>query len=274
STVSEFRDSSRVHSRRSVNVLWRLTRPEPLVLAALTVRDTVTLGASSVVTGTDSTAIAQTFCAAAAPVAGIAIPDTGRLCDGTCGSGPGTRVIGAPPVTLDTITLDTATYSAFGGESWSSLIALADIRLPHGSIVTPAPSTTGSICDRFRTDNWGDPFGSSTCRLYAPIIHVRGDAEMRGGVGQGILLVDGDLVLSQSARFSGLVVTADDLIASTGANTIWGSVLARDRRPGAGDHTTLGDQSAIRYSSCALETVYRRSGRLVPVKERSWAVIR
>ncbi|MGQ0767325.1 MAG: hypothetical protein ACT4OZ_16880, partial [Gemmatimonadota bacterium] len=47
STVSEFRDSWRVHARRSGNVRWRQTRPEPLGLAARTGRDTGTHGASS-----------------------------------------------------------------------------------------------------------------------------------------------------------------------------------------------------------------------------------
>jgi hypothetical protein len=273
STATIADSSGRVSARRSVNVAWRTTRPDPIVRAALTARDSVSVTAGGSIVGTDSSAIAWSFCPAPAGIAGVALADTTRLCDGTCGSGAGTRVLGAPPLIPDTIALDTLTYASFGLETWASLVAMADVTLPPGTVLTPAPVISGGQCDRVVSANWGDPFSFSPCSQYAPILHAMGDLEMRGGVGQGILLVEGDLVMTQGARFSGLVLTNDDLIAS-GTAEILGAVLARDRRPGSGDHTRIAGSARVHFSSCALEAAFRRSGRLVPLRERGWAVVR
>jgi hypothetical protein len=106
------------------------------------------------------------------------------------------------------------------------------------------------------------------------LIWARGDLEVRGGAGQGLLLVDGDLTLSQGARFVGVVITRDDLMSGSGGGSIVGLTLAADLRKGPGDHTTLADGVRIQLGRCAVDGVLRRSARLVPVVSRWWATVR
>lgn len=264
-----------LYARRGAHVLWRVARPEPWVRAALTVRDSLHLSGNARVVGLDTAAAPDPWCPAPAPVAAISTPDSARLCAGTCGSGGGPHAAGRPPIVLDSLAADSSTYTAFGSESWASLVRRATATFGPGAVVTPGPSLTGGTqCDRTRADNWGEPAGTGPCSRFSPIIHARGDLEMRGGVGQGILLVDGDLVLSQGARFHGLVIVQDDLLTGLGAGELWGAALARDARGGSLDATRLGGQARVQFSSCALESAYRRSGWLVPVRERAWAAVR
>ncbi len=276
-SVSEAGDSlSRTLSRRMANVAYRLALPDLSINAALTVRDSLTIVGSARIAGADSTPSGWgSWCAANTPGAGVSMSDTTRLCDGGCGRGSvGGRISGVPPLLTDSTAADTARYLVFGAERWSSLIGAAPIRLPAGSIITPAPSVVGGVCDRARPDNWGEPSGAGPCGSYAPLIWARGDVELRGGVGQGVLLADGDVTLSNGALFAGVVITRDDLASAGIGGTILGAVLAGDARKATGDHTALGGLTLVRRSSCAVALALERSARLVPVRARSWASLR
>ena len=263
-------------SRRIVQVALRLAIPEPAVNAALVVRDSLAVTGSARIVGTD-TALAGwgASCALAAPTAAVAMPDTTRLCDGTCGTGSTTgRIAGLPPLLADSAAADTARYRSFGAESWRTLAGHATVVLAAGSVVTPSPSLLSGVCDRLRPDNWGSPGGTGPCATYAPLIWARGDLEIRGGVGQGVLLVDGDLTLSAGAQFAGVVIARDDLLTQGPGGTIFGVVLAEDARVAPGDHTTLGGFSRVQRSHCAVDQAVEWSARLVPVRRRAWAALR
>jgi hypothetical protein len=146
--------------------------------------------------------------------------------------------------------------------------------IPAGSVVTPTPAILNGACDRVPASNWGDPSAISPCWSYSPLIWSKGDLEMRGGRGQGLLLVDGDFTLSQGAEFHGVVITRDDLVGGTGGGSVLGLAMAADMRSGPGDHTTLGNGVQILFSRCAVEGAVRRSARLVPLVRRWWAAIR
>ncbi|MBK6489716.1 MAG: hypothetical protein IPF98_23315 [Gemmatimonadetes bacterium] len=267
---------ARTLARRAVHVAFRLATPDLPVTATLVARDSVELVDSARVVGTDTSLVAWgATCALAAAVAAVALPDTTRLCDAGCGGGrTGGRLAGVPPLLEDSSAADTARYRVFGRETWATLTRHAAIVLPGGSVVTPSPRLSGASCDRSFLDNWGAPGGGTDCALYAPIIWVRGDLELRGGVGQGVLLVDGDLTLSGGAWFAGVVIAGDDVQSSGVGGTVLGTVMAGDATLAAGDHTVLGGSTHLQLSRCAIDRALTWSARLVPVRQRAWAALR
>lgn len=264
----------RTLSRRRVQVAYRLALPEILANAALVARDSVTVAGGARVVGTDTTLAAWgTLCPSISHAAAIAMPDTTRLCDGSCG-GSGGRVSGSPALIADSSAAPTGRYRAFGGETWSSLTRNATIVLSPGSVVTPAPVVAAGRCDRTRSDNWGDPGGAGPCGTYAPLIWATGDVELRGGAGQGVLLVDGDLTISAGARFVGVVIARDDVRSQGIGGTLLGSVLAGDANVAPGDHSLLDGASLVQRSRCAVDLALEWSARLIPVAGRPWAPLR
>lgn len=265
---------ARTLARRDVAVALRLAIPDVNVSAALSVRDSLVVAGSARVLGSDTLpAPLAPYCASAAPapVAAIAMPDTTRLCDGACGTGSVSgRIAGSPALLTDSSAALPARYRAFGPEHWATLASHATIVLPPGSVVTPAPAVSGGNCDRTRADNWGDPSGSGACATYAPLVRATGDLRLQGGVGQGVLLVEGDLVLEAGAHFSGVVIALDDIESAGVGGTLLGAVLAGDARVAAGDYSRLDGATLVQRSSCAAALALERSARLVPVARRSW----
>lgn len=263
-------------ARRSVAVALRLAIPDVAANAALVVRDSLTLGGSARVVGTDTTLAGWgAWCSAGATAAGVAMPDTSRLCDGMCGGGSTSgRIHGLPSLLADSSAGNPARYRVFGGEDWASLTRHATLVLPPGSVITPTPVLANGACDRMHVDNWGDPGGSGACATYAPLIWATGDVEVRGGVGQGVLLVDGDLTLSAGAAFAGVVIARDDILAVGVGGTILGVALAADAGVASGDHTRLEGGTLVQRSTCAADLATEWSARLVPVRDRSWSALR
>lgn len=267
--------SARTLARRSVNALLRQAIPDLAVDAALTARDSVRLQGSARVVGTDTATGAWAIgCAAGAPGAGVASPDTTRICDGTCTTHSGVHATGVPDVIADSTAASPARYAGFGAESWSSLTAHASVAIPAGSVITPSPMVLNGSCHRMAVSNWGDPSAITPCWSYAPVLWAQGDVEMRGGYGQGLLLVDGDFTLSQGAEFHGVVIARDDVLGGAGGGRLVGLAMAGDSRAGPGDHTSLGDGTQINLSRCAVQGALRRSARLVPLVRRWWAAVR
>lgn len=278
-TVSEGRagDSvARTLARRMVHAALRLAIPDLVADAAFTVRDSLTLAGAARVVGTDTTLAAWgASCPSPAPGAAVAMPDTMRLCDGWCGSGSGGgRVAGVPALLADSGAADTTRYRRFGREDWATLTRHAAVTLAPGAVVTPAPRVAGGACDRAAPDNWGAPGGGGPCAAYAPLIWARGDLELRGGDGQGVLLVDGDLTLSAGARFVGVILVHDDVVSQGLGGTVLGAVLAEDANVAPGDHSLLDGASHIQRSRCAIDRALERSARLVRVRDRWWAPLR
>jgi hypothetical protein len=237
------------------------------VEAALTVRDAVRVHGSGQVVGTDTVATGIGIpCPPTSAVAGIALPDTTRAAIGT--------VIGLPPLFGVPAIATLPAFTQFGNASWSSLSGAATVTLPPGSVVTPAPRVIAGSCDPTALDNWGDLTGAGPCARYAPIVLARGTLTLHGGSGQGILLVDGDLVVQHGARFHGLVLVRDDIVAGPGGGMLLGGALAADSSNGPGNATDIGDAMTVRWSSCTIMGVLRRHAPWIPVARRSWAPLR
>ena len=243
-------------ARRAVSAIFRLDMPPPVIDAALAVTDSVRVAGTGTVVGTDSLEFfAACLGATPAPIAGIAAPDTTRII-GMAG------VTGAPPVITD----------ATVAQSLASLDSALtpDLVIPAGAVVTPAPVVAAGACDTTATTNWGDPAGGS-CGAHLPVIRALGDLTVRGGVGQGILIVDGDVVFENGASFAGLVMVADDFVTGAGGGSVLGAVIAGDARRAAGDHTIVGSGGHIRRSSCRLRQARLAAANPVRARQRWWA---
>jgi hypothetical protein len=111
------------------------------------------------------------------------------------------------------------TLPALGILGFEELLGTA-ILVPSGS-GTPAPVESLGECVRAEPWNWGDPEHAwRACGAYFPLRGSRGDLRLDGGVGQGLLVVDGDLDLAAGARFHGLALVRGALRVANGAELV------------------------------------------------------
>ena len=258
-------------ARRQYGQMLRLDQPDVGFLGALTARGGVTVGGSAFVSGKDSKASGWTGCPATADVPGVALPDTtgaklpGCSVSKTCVSGS-TAFLQTP------VANDTSTYFNYGNTNYTKLAAVASKVIPNGTTIPAlAPTVVGGVCNIALLNNWGDanrntPAGK--CESYFPVIHALGNIHITGGVGQGILLVDGDLQMSGSAWFVGVVIVRGTLRTSGSGAGVYGVVMAANVN--LDDETTVIGNSYIQYSSCAVANVLAASAMVIPVKERGW----
>lgn len=139
----------------------------------------------------------------------------------------------------------------------------ADVTLPGGAY-EPGPVTLDGRCDRSAPTNWGDGLSPlNPCGDYRPVVRIAGPANIRGGQGQGILLVEGDLTVTGPFQFDGIVIVRG-VLTTTGADTLsrtfWGGVIA-GRVQGANQFT---------YSKCSIDKALRAAARPKPLASRAW----
>jgi len=104
-----------------------------------------------------------------------------------------------------------------------------------------------------------------------PVISALGDLTVRGGVGQGIIVANGDVRFENGALFAGLVVAADDFLTGTGGGTVLGAVLSGDTRRGTGDHTRIASGGLVRRASCRIRQARLAAATPVRIRDRWWA---
>lgn len=158
-------------------------------------------------------------------------------------------------------------YVSDGYEDLAIWASRATVTLPEGSDVTPRPLTSGAACVTEDTQNWGDPADpEGACGLHFPVVHVPGDLAVRGGVGQGVLVVDGDLDLEGEFDFRGVVLVGGELRTGAGGAAVAGAVQVG---AASGGGVTLGSGTLISHSPCAIEEAVLAFGGLVPLRERA-----
>lgn len=253
--------------QRRIAVLYGLHLADMRVTAALSADDSVHVAGAGTVDGQD--AVPPRWSAVCGPlgpgVAGLAVPDTTRV--------TGKGYSGAPPLLADSAAAVPVISGQLGSATWTSLTAHATRVLSGPAMVTPAPSLTGPAqCDTAAAANWGDPTRTGACANRFVIVHARGDLTIDGGLGQGIVLGEGDVELRNGAQFFGLILARDDLLASVGPNRIWGAAIAGDSRRGNADGSVIAATSAVTYSSCAVEMSLLGSAPLRRRSQRAWGV--
>jgi hypothetical protein len=250
-------------AKRQLGLLLRWAASVPSG-AAVTVVDSVTWNGTGSVSGYSVTPSGWPACPADS-VPGFRVALQTVLGLGGC---PGLSCLsGAPPILVDT---------AFNGSVSTALVPLAygtlaagATRTPIGAISGLGPTVSGQppVCDWSDPMNWGEPNhgAPSPCASLIPVIHASGDLRVSGGRGQGILLVDGDLILEGGFEFSGLVIVQGQLAGGVGSAHITGAVIARSLVIGPAQRID------VEYSACVLRKVLRGPSQVSPLLYRSWA---
>jgi len=245
-------------ARRRLGTLVTLLVPDVHVRGAVTVKGSIQYGGSAEVHGEDQALPDRDCPPLGATLPALAIPpDQTIKCSGCSGDATGN-----PPVFKDTVAAKDSIYSKFGDVDWTMLSSLG--KVPTGSFPAPSLNADGS-CNTGDPDNWGDPESpSAPCGDYYPIIHVPGDLSLTGGIGQGVLLVDGNMTIAGTFTFYGPVIVHGN-ISNTGNATIIGGMMAG----GTFQNKLLGN-AVVQYSSCALSLALHGSANPSVATLRPW----
>ena len=184
------------------------------------------------------------------------------------------EITGAPDVLEDPYIAD-STFTKFGDLEWDDLTAMANIVLSGGNINNTGPdSTAAGECNAGQAfpDNWGNPENpGAACFDWFPIIHVTGNTRIQsGGVGQGILLVDGDLDMRGSFSFYGIVIVQGEVGTQGSGNRVMGGIMASNANF---DSQSLVGGSEVTNSTCAVTRAILNNPSLTrvrPLASRSW----
>ena len=197
---------------------------------------------------------------------GVINDDTTQVTTGGQG-----EITGTPPYVEDP-SIDSTTFTQFGDLTWAELTAMANKTLSGGNVNQVAPSLVDGNCNTSDPYNWGDPLNpTAPCGSYFPIIYVAGSARMQaGGVGQGLLLVEGDLDLRGNFAFYGVIIVQGSFETQGTANRIIGGVFAGNASL---DNQAFLGTSVVQNSTCAVTRAIQNNAalnRARPLAERSW----
>lgn len=260
-------------SRRRTALLVRISVPSIKLIAALATQGKAKVESS--VSGLDVNPLNWAACpplTTAAPA--LAHPDTAnREFKVECLAYE--CLLGSPKLVQSPAAADTGTYFEFGDENWASLLTYSPKTYTKSNkapdYIAPVLSANGS-CDVANNGNWGDPTRSTParpCESYFPIIHAQGDKEnfvLKGGSGQGILLVEGNLTIEKDFTFYGpIIVRGRFEIKDDGR--VHGTVMAANTGK---FETKVADRSSIQHSSCAIQKAFQNAVPPKRVVQRAW----
>ncbi len=164
-------------------------------------------------------------------------------------------LLGDPPLVVDP-TIDPTNLFTFGGYTFDSLAAMANITL-SGDPDLIEPAVSGGLCDTSLESNWGGPESGSShpCYNYFPIIYSSGELRIRNAVsvGQGILLVDGDLRIEDNFRFYGIIMVRGAIRFEDSGTQFHGGIITSEI-------DRVRDGSGVQYSSCVVDRVIASLG--------------
>lgn len=259
---------------RRVGIVTRMLFANISPPAALTTRGTTTLKGGAEVHGEDTSPPGWSgYCPGTLQnKPGILTNDTSQLA--TVGKG---MVTGNPAWRQDSTIVD-STFTHFGDMTWNELVALAqaegkNVSSLGGSINNTGPDSTGTTCQTGTLTNWGDPTApQAACGNYFPLIYHGGPTLtiQSGGIGQGILLVNGDLDLRGSFVFDGIVIVQGRFQTQGSGNRIYGGVMASNAMF---DAQSLVGGSVVSNSTCAVQRAILNNASLSrarPLAQRSW----
>jgi hypothetical protein len=183
-------------------------------------------------------------------------------------------ITGDPRIERDS-TLDPGDFEDFGDVQLAELYSMASHILPGGGPYTPTPSFSGTACNRNDPENWGDPRAGNDCSDYFPIIYSRGSMTLGGGgIGQGILIVEGDLSVTGTFVFYGIVIVTGVFNNNRGSGNaeIHGTLLTKNNAD-IEDNSEFRGTPVLQFSTCSVTRAIQENdalSRLFPVQKRSW----
>ncbi len=256
-------------ARRRIGALVTMNAPLINIAGALTTRGETRIGGSSSINGTDTSYTGWGCAAAGATKPGIVLPSAGLIT--TSGCNDLSCVTGSPKVSSDPSAADTTRYTVFGSVTWADLAAMANVTTMAGATLTGiGPSYSGGACNMADPKNWGDVDklgGGTACDDYYPIIYSPGDLKITTGMGQGILLVNGDLEIQGGFQFYGPVIIRGTLKTAGQGGHLNGGVMAANVEL---DQNTVLGNAVIRYSSCAITKALLGSATPGFARGRAW----
>jgi hypothetical protein len=261
-------------ARRRVAMIVVLNMPKVNQIGALTSRGTVTIGGSTAISGVDTSLAGWNCPPAGSGVAGVAVPAFSNLAWG--GSCPGgTCIQGSPLVSITSAANDTNTYFSYGTMKWAQLVAMADVSV-SGTLTHVKPTTLSSggttVCSTSVNTNWGDPNRASpagACESYFPVVYAPSDISINGDQGQGVLLVNGNLNIQGGFVFYGQIIARGTVKLTGTGNHVYGGVMAASIQDST-DASKLSGNSSIRYSRCAVTSVFLNAAMGSRAPQRSW----
>jgi hypothetical protein len=249
-----------------VGVLAGLRLIEFQYPAALAIQGQMEIGGSAQIDGNDTPPAGWPSCPTSAPQPAIIMSDSTQLSvSGQCSDL--SCLTGNPKIAVDT-TISDSSLTNFGDTDWDDLRTMATGLLASGTYSGIGPVIVDGACDTNEPLNWGDPINpSSLCGDYFPFIYATGNLKITGGIGQGVLVVDGDLDVQGGFEFFGPVIVRGRLRTSGTGGHFNGGVTAAN--VDLEQNTVLGN-AVIGYSSCALVRALRATAPAVPLRERAW----
>ena len=251
---------------RKVGSILRIKVARPPYQAALAVFGGLDISGTSSIEGDDS---GGPGCVPGDSVPGAIATDPALVTQGGASD-----ISGDPPIDGEP-SMTPTTMSDFGAVGLQDLIDAATHVYAAGASVAgmaPVPTTDPDgnlICDTSVQSNWGDPTDTGPCGDYFPIIYAEGDFEVQVGVGQGIMIVEGDLYADGNYDFFGLVIVKGTLYTAGTGNHIEGSVLIMGDGDINSSSTTAGN-ALVQYSRCRVERAFNANLRPRPLAGRSW----
>lgn len=243
--------------------------------AALTTRGQTVVKGNALVDGTNTTPPSwEPYCGSLTTndTTGVLTNDTSII--STSGKG---SISGSPAYEQDAGIVD-STFTNFGNMDWAELTTLAraegkDVTAVGSTINQTMPALTASgRCNEAELTNWGDTIPTAPCGSYFPLIYHGGPVLriQSGGMGQGILLVDGTLDLRGNFLFYGIIIVQGDFETQGNGNRIIGAVMASN---GLLDDQSITGGSQITYSRCTIQRAILNNASLSrarPLQQRSW----
>lgn len=269
-------------SRSRVGYLLRLRPLAFNINAALKTQGTLKVGGSSFISGVDSMPVGWTGCPALQPtLPGIRMPDPTQIQTSSCspsGSPPNYPcIVGSPRDVVQDTTINTNTLSKVGDIPFDSLQYYASLIIPGGNWDASPNPLVGGPCVTSDLHNWGDPVNPlGPCGSYFPIIWSQGDLRLNAqGIGQGVLIVNGNLTVTGGFSFYGPVLVKGTLSTSGTGGHFNGGVIAAntDLCVSNSCETTVMGNALVNYSSCALIKAMKASASASTLKQRSWVTL-
>ena len=165
----------------------------------------------------------------------VAFPEAALIAGGSVSLAPSATVDGA-------VDSEARGAALIGDLDLERVASLAELTLPGGRYGT-LPSAPGG-----------------------GVVHILGDAELRGGEGSGVLLVDGSLTVDGPLTFRGVVLVRGDLVVSGSGQPsthLYGSVATLTQ--------ATGDSSLwVTYSKAIVDKELSRFGAPAKLRSRSW----
>ena len=252
-------------ARQRIGMLTRIATVQFGIRASLTTQGQVAMSGNANIDGADQIPTGWASCDPPGP-AQAGVRDQG----GNVSETGNATVLGVPPVVNDP-TINNNTFTTFGGSTYASLAAKANLVIPAGNYTTD-PVVTNGQCDNTVLTNWGDGENpNAPCASYFPIIHATGTITLNNTQGQGILLVDGDLNIQGSYQFFGIVIIQGDLKTAGGGTTdahFWGGVMAKNADLSI---QSLSGKATLNFSSCAILTALQATSPISMMRSRGWA---